>query len=622
MQVSSSKSALYQGRVRHRRLGPIRHEFRYEMLYFYLDLSEIDQIFRLPLLCSKSGPSVLAFRRKDYLGDPAVSLDESVRKIVEERVGKRPTGPIRVLTQLSFLGFCFNPISLYYCFEDVGGQQTVRFIVAEVTNTPWGERHAYVVERKPEGTGGLTNLMDFEVPKALHVSPFMPMQMTYRWRLTPPAHRLGVHMENFHEGQSEPAFDATMTLARKPLHALSMLSALVHFPLLTFKAFIAIYWQALRLALKGVRFQPHPDSRVSKRRSFGDWATGLAISYMEKGLIPDTIVRAGIRRLCSVRLVELQDSIGVDEVKSEKQYALKLRQSPLAVSTSDANRQHYEVPSDFFELTLGDRRKYSCAYWGSGVSNLNAAENAALDISIDRAELKDGMSVLELGCGWGSLTLAMAARFPNATITAVSNSKTQKSYIDSKAREFGLRNVQVLTRDVSKVDDFVSEFGAFDRVVSVEMFEHFRNYEQLLKRISRCLNPDGKVFVHIFTHRKYSYFFDVDGEDNWMGRYFFTGGQMPGKDLFKQFRDDLLIEKQWVWDGSHYAKTSDAWLGNLDANREKALKLMEVTYGKSDAKVWLQRWRIFFMACSELFGYSSGSEWFVTHYLFGKVQSS
>lgn len=341
------------------------------------------------------------------------------------------------------------------------------------------------------------------------------------------------------------------------------------------------------------------------------------VSAMERGWIPDVLMRAGMRQLCHERLTDLNV---VSAVARERAYRDDLKRAPLAVHTDAANRQHYEVPAAFYNEVLGPHRKYSCAYWPAGVTTLAEAERRALDVTMERAELSQGQSILELGCGWGSLTLAMAERFPNARITAVSNSNSQREYIEGQARARGFTNVRVLTQDIAKVTDWAATFGGlFDRVVSVEMFEHLRNYELLLRQISRVLQPAGKLFVHIFTHASHSYLFEAEGEDNWMGRHFFTGGQMPARDLLPSFDADMKLESQWTWGGEHYAKTSDAWLANMDARAQTLSPILAATYGAENAEIWRGRWRMFFLACSELFGFDGGREWYVSHYLFKRA---
>ena len=326
---------------------------------------------------------------------------------------------------------------------------------------------------------------------------------------------------------------------------------------------------------------------------------------MERGLIPDPLVRFGIRKLCDQRLKSLVGS-------SEDDYAKGLRALPIAISTADANQQHYELPQEFFGLVLGRNRKYSSCFWDEKTETLDAAEDVALKITMERAELADGMKVLELGCGWGSLTLAMARKFPKSQIVALSNSTSQRSYIEAQAKKENLTNVQIITCDISQVDR-VSD-TQFDRVVSVEMFEHMKNYEKLLRKIRGWLNEDGKLFVHIFTHVKHSYPFEVEGEDNWMGRYFFTGGQMPATDLLPKFDSDFELLQKWIWNGQHYQKTSEAWLKNFDSHQKQIRAIFLKTYG-TEADLWMNRWRVFFLSVAELFGFDHGQQWNVSHYL-------
>ncbi len=341
------------------------------------------------------------------------------------------------------------------------------------------------------------------------------------------------------------------------------------------------------------------------------------IKAMEAGVIPDPAIRFGIRQLSKKRLEEISTgSIEKDEVNRQA-YIDNLRKLPLAVHTKAANEQHYEVPSEFFLYSLGKNLKYSSCFWDEKTTNLDQAEDNALDATMRRAEITDGHRILELGCGWGSLTLAMGKRFPNSKIVAISNSSSQKEFIDSEAKKRNLNNILVLTRDISLLESLALEFPSFDRVVSVEMFEHFKNYELLLSKVDDVLAPNGKLFVHIFTHRHFAYPFETEGEDNWMGKYFFTGGQMPSHDLLMSFQKNLYLEKTWIWDGTHYEKTSNAWLENMDKNKEKIIPIFEKTYG-DQAMVWFQRWRVFYMACAELFGYKNGQEWGVSHYLFQK----
>ena len=339
----------------------------------------------------------------------------------------------------------------------------------------------------------------------------------------------------------------------------------------------------------------------------------LMVEAMERGILPDSVIRFGIRQLCKERLKSLP--------KDDSAHVAMLKASPLAVHTREANEQHYELPPEFFTLALGKNRKYSSAYWAPDCKTLDQAEDDALSITMERAELHDGMRILELGCGWGSLTLSMAKRFPNSKIVALSNSAPQRLYIEAELKKLGLNNVTVITRNIVETTGLDQDFGKFDRVVSVEMFEHLRNYEKLFELISGWLKPEGKLFFHVFAHRSSSYLFETEGEDNWMGKYFFTGGQMPAHRLFANFQKCLTLEKDWWWDGTHYGKTSEAWLENMDHHRARIMQIMEDVYGKKNASRWFQRWRVFFMSCAELFAYRNGSEWGVSHYLFSQRES-
>lgn len=341
--------------------------------------------------------------------------------------------------------------------------------------------------------------------------------------------------------------------------------------------------------------------------------TGL-IGLAERGVLPDFAIRFGIRRMCAQRLRE--ESAG-DAVEASRRLQLRideLRAAPLAIHTDAANAQHYELPPRFFELCLGKRLKYSSCFFSSGNESLDEAEEAMLALYAERAQLADGQDVLELGCGWGSLTLWMAERFRGSRITAVSNSRPQREFIESQCRARGLNNVKVITHDVNTLQ---LDRSQFDRAVSIEMFEHMRNYDTLLGRIAAWLRPGGKLFVHIFCHRELLYPFETDGDDNWMGRYFFTGGLMPSADTLLWFQNDLRIEQQWRLSGTHYEKTANAWLKNQDAHRDEVLEVLKQAYG-DDALVWNQRWRMFWMACAELFGYGGGNEWMVAHYRFAR----
>ena len=340
------------------------------------------------------------------------------------------------------------------------------------------------------------------------------------------------------------------------------------------------------------------------------------IQLAEMGFVPDRLIRMGIRRLLRKRLNSISTQSDEHRKQAVAEFTEQLRKSPLAVATDAANQQHYEVPAEFFEFVLGPRLKYSCCYFHDGDASLGQAEQEMLELTCARAEIQDGHTILELGCGWGSLTLWMAEKFPNSQITAVSNSASQREYIETKAQRQNLKNVRVITADMREFECDQQ----FDRVVSVEMFEHMRNYELLLHRVSNWLKQDGKAFVHVFCHRDAPYLFETEGSSNWMGRHFFTGGMMPSENLFREFDSNLDVECQWRVDGLHYWRTSEAWLRNLDRNRQAILRRFEVDLSPQESRRSLQRWRIFFMACAELFGFNRGQEWFVGHYRFTKSQ--
>ncbi|MEP6963804.1 MAG: cyclopropane-fatty-acyl-phospholipid synthase family protein, partial [Acidobacteriota bacterium] len=328
---------------------------------------------------------------------------------------------------------------------------------------------------------------------------------------------------------------------------------------------------------------------------------------LDRGWVPDPLIRIAIRSLIRQRLRE--------EAARHHNYPAfieKLKSSPIAINTTDANRQHYEVPPEFFQLALGPHCKYSCCYWPEGVTTLQQAEEQMLRLSAERAQIQDGQSILDLGCGWGSMSLYLAERFPNSRITGVSNSRPQREFIESQARARGLANVRILTADMNT---FRTE-DKFDRVISIEMFEHMRNYQLLLQHISTWLNPDGLLFVHIFSHTKFAYPFETNGPGDWMAEHFFTGGIMPSDDLLTHFQDHVKLIDRWRIDGTHYQKTAEAWLANTDHNREKILGLFRQTYGPANAVRWLIRWRVFFMSVAGLWATHGGQQWIVSHYLF------
>jgi len=336
------------------------------------------------------------------------------------------------------------------------------------------------------------------------------------------------------------------------------------------------------------------------------------VQLAERGALPDAVVAAGIRKWLRQRL----EQEGTGDVERDAQrlqrHADVLRRGPLAVETDKANEQHYELPAEFFTRVLGRRMKYSSGYWPDTVRTLDDAEETMLRLTAERAGIQDGQDVLELGCGWGSLTLWLAEQYPACRITGVSNSSSQREFILAAAARRGLANVEIITADMNRFD----AARRFDRIVSVEMFEHMRNYELLLARVARWLKPDGRLFVHIFVHRAYAYLFETGEAADWMARYFFTGGQMPSDHLLLYFQRDLLLERHWRVNGVHYEKTLRAWLARMDGARAELRPALEQVYGAAECERWWVRWRLFLLACAELFGYAGGNEWFVSHYLF------
>jgi cyclopropane-fatty-acyl-phospholipid synthase len=341
-------------------------------------------------------------------------------------------------------------------------------------------------------------------------------------------------------------------------------------------------------------------------------ATNLALNWVEQGLAPDPVVRAGIRRLLKARLAEISaDHAGI-AADIAHLFASSLSTAPTALLPEKANEQHYEVPAAFFAHVLGPHRKYSACWWRDEVDTLEQAEAAALAATCERAGVSDGQDILELGCGWGSLTLWMAENYRASRITAISNSHSQRSHIMAEAASRGLDNVRVITADMNQFQ--IAE--RFDRIVSVEMFEHMRNWPALFRRVRGWLKGDGRFFMHVFVHRLTPYAFIERDTDDWMSRHFFAGGMMPSDDLALRFQDDLRLARIWRWDGTHYQRTANAWLANMDAHRAVIQPLLEQVYGREHMLQWWARWRIFFMSCAELFGYDRGQQWWVSHYLF------
>jgi cyclopropane-fatty-acyl-phospholipid synthase len=340
--------------------------------------------------------------------------------------------------------------------------------------------------------------------------------------------------------------------------------------------------------------------------------SSLALQFAERGLLPDVALRLGIRHLLRQRLQELRHGDSETAAALTQQFITRLRDAPLALLPDKANEQHYELPPALFEAMLGPRRKYSSCWWPEGVDTLERAEEAALAETCARAQLADGQQILELGCGWGSLSLWMAAHYPRARILAVSNSAPQREFIEAQARAQGLTNLEVQTCDFNDFDTG----RRFDRVVSVEMFEHLRNWPRAFAQVKRWLQPDGRFFMHVFTHREAPYAFEARDASDWMSRYFFSGGMMPSDDLALLCQDELALQQRWRWDGRHYARTAAAWLKNFDGQRAALMPLFESVYGAKDASMWWQRWRLFLLSVEELFGYDHGQQWWVSHYLF------
>ncbi|KAK7954498.1 cyclopropane-fatty-acyl-phospholipid synthase [Apiospora saccharicola] len=337
-------------------------------------------------------------------------------------------------------------------------------------------------------------------------------------------------------------------------------------------------------------------------------------AILDRGVLPHFVIRRGIRMQLAQRIAEIATESQAAACERKMAYLDLLRTRPIAVETATANEQHYEVGTGVLECMLGPRMKYSACLYEKGSESLGMAEVAMLRSYLDKAQLEDGMSILDLGCGWGSGALYYAEMLPKSKVTAFSNSKTQKEYIDAQAKGKGLENLTVITGDVA---DYEFKEESFDRIVSIEMFEHMKNYEQLMAKCARALKKGGKLFVHIFAHKDTPY----DFESGWMTTHFFTGGTMPSADLLLYFQRDLKIEKQWWVNGMHYSKTCEHWLANMWANKQKLWPHLVETYGEDKATTWWNRWQIFYMACSELFAYEGGDTWGVNHYLFEKPKA-
>ena len=333
--------------------------------------------------------------------------------------------------------------------------------------------------------------------------------------------------------------------------------------------------------------------------------TRFLLSLAESGFIPDVLIKIAARYISNRRLSEQSDDDNKDKIISV------LSRGAVAEKTYDANEQHYEVPPKFFNYVLGTNLKYSCSLFDN-VDSLDDAEESMLKLYIDRADIKDGHEVLDLGCGWGSFSLYVAERYPDINITSVSNSSDQITYIKNEAQKKGLSNIKAFKMDVNN-----RELNKkFDRIVSIEMFEHLRNYKLILNYLNHALKPDGKLFIHIFCHKKLTYLYEMKNNLDWMTKYFFQGGIMPSKDIFQYFEGKLEIINQWDINGNHYSKTCKAWLNNHYKNKKKILDVFKIHYDYP--KIWFNRWRIFFLTCEAFFALNDGKEYFITHYLFKK----
>ena len=334
--------------------------------------------------------------------------------------------------------------------------------------------------------------------------------------------------------------------------------------------------------------------------------TRFLLSLAESGFIPDALIKIAARYISNRRLIEQSDDENKDKIISV------LSRGVVAEKTHYANEQHYEVPPEIFNYVLGTNLKYSCSLFDDADS-LDDAEESMLKLYIDRADIKDGHEVLDLGCGWGSFSLYVAERYPDINITSVSNSSDQIAYIKNEAHKKGLSNIKAFRMDVNNLE----LNKKFDRIVSIEMFEHLRNYKLILNYLNHALKPDGKLFIHIFCHKKLTYLYEMKNNFDWMTKYFFQGGIMPSKDIFQYFEDELEIINQWDINGNHYSKTCKAWLNNHYKNKKKILDIFEKHY--DEPKIWFNRWRIFFLSCEAFFALNNGREYFVAHYLFKKT---
>ncbi|KAL4564486.1 hypothetical protein LXL04_028550 [Taraxacum kok-saghyz] len=372
-----------------------------------------------------------------------------------------------------------------------------------------------------------------------------------------------------------------------------------------------------------------------------DATVKLMLASLERNLLPDAVIRKLTRLLLAGRLRACFKPTSQEQLQDLMAFVHSLKEMPIAVKTEDAKTQHYELPTSFFNLVLGKNFKYrqlnfkfyfkistqiqhytfnigcikiGCCYFRDKLSTLEDAEEAMLEVYCEKSQLKDGHTVLDVGCGWGSLSIYIAQKFPNCQVTGICNSVTQKAHIEDQCGKLGLQNVKVIVADIST---FEME-GSYDRIFSIEMFEHMKNYRDLLKKISSWMKQDGFLFVHFFCHKTYAYHFEDTSEDDWITRYFFSGGTMPSANLLLYFQDDVSVVDHWLVNGRHYAQTSEEWLKRMDKNMASIKPIMESTYGKDSAVKWTVYWRTFFISVAELFGYNNGEEWMVTHYLFKK----
>ncbi|KAF9616998.1 hypothetical protein IFM89_033068 [Coptis chinensis] len=340
----------------------------------------------------------------------------------------------------------------------------------------------------------------------------------------------------------------------------------------------------------------------------------MMLASLERGLLPDLIVRKLTKLLLSTRLRDGYKPTSQEQLDHLLQFAHSLQDMPIAIKTETPKSQHYELPTSFFNMVLGKNMKYSCCYFLDNSSTLEDAEKAMLDLYCERAQIKDGHTVLDIGCGWGSLSLFIAQKYINCKVTGICNSTTQKAYIDSQCRDLQLQNVEIIVADISTFEMDAS----FDRLFSIEMFEHMKNYKELLKKVSKWMKQDSLLFVHHFCHKSFAYHFEDTNDDDWITRYFFTGGTMPSANLLLYFQEDVSVVNHWLVNGKHYAQTSEEWLKRMDLNLTSIKPIMEKTYGKDSAVKWTAYWRTFFISVAELFGYNNGEEWMVVLFLFKK----